>query len=187
MTVSPTVLPRVHRQAATRLLLRELAFPLLAAVFIVVSADIRMPIGLPGHRGLIWLTLLVAVGLATRRAETVLSVGAASTVATLVLHTAPGPWASARYLGAAVLLYALLVTAAARRRRWLIALTAAPIHLVALAGSVAALIGGGHLYLLATVGLGQKALFHLGFGLLAGLFGWAIAVGMDRVLPADPR
>ncbi|TDH46946.1 hypothetical protein E2F47_26855 [Mycobacterium eburneum] len=159
---------------------REVVFPVLAVVVIVAYADLRIPMGLPGHRGLIWLTLLVAVALTTRRREKVLAVGAGATAATLLLQLAPGPADSARYLAAAVLLYAVAAAPVARRRRWLLALAAAPIHLVALAGSVAALLGGGHLLALASVGMTDRVLFHLGFGLVAGLLGWAIALGLHR-------
>ncbi|MEZ0365463.1 hypothetical protein ACAG26_17415 [Mycobacterium sp. pUA109] len=159
---------------------REVVFPVLAVAVIVGYADLRIPMGLPGHRGLIWLTLLVAVALTTRRRETVLAVGAGSTVASLLLHLAPGPADSARYLAAAVLLYAVAAAPVVRRRRWLVALAAAPIHLVALAGSLAPMLGGGHLLVLASAGMTERVLFHLGFGLVAGLLGWAIAFGLDR-------
>nr|WP_232080162.1 hypothetical protein [Mycobacterium branderi] len=142
-------------------MLREVALPVLAVAAIVAYADVRTPLGLPGHRGLVWLSMLVAVALATRRPETVIAVGAAATTATLALHVAAGPWGAARYLAAAVLLYAV----AARRRPCLVVLAAAPIHLVALAGSVVSI---------------ERAAFHLVFGLTAGLLGWAIAFGMGR-------
>ncbi|WP_424381786.1 hypothetical protein [Mycobacterium sp.] len=160
------------REATAWLLGCEVGLPVLAALLIVASADIRIPIGMPGHRGLVWLTLLVTVVLVTRSRETVVAVGATSTVATALLHTAPGMWASARYVAAAVLLYAAAVLPVVGRRRWLIALAAAPIHLVALIGSV--------------VGLPEKALLHLGFGLVAGLLGWAMASGINRFSSTQP-
>lgn len=177
---------RAHRQAAGRVLIRELLWPVVAAVVIVVTADVRIALGLPGHRGLVWLTLLVAVALTARRPETVIAVGATSTVATLLLHAAPGPWASARYLAAAILLNAVVSTAVTRRHRWLVALAAAPVHLVALIGPLSGLLGGVRLGALASTGIGEKALFHLGFGLIAGLLGWGVAVAADHVLPQDP-
>lgn len=146
-------------------MLRDVALPVLAVAAIVAYADVRTPLGLPGHRGLVWLTMLVAVALATRRRETVIAVGAAATTATLALHVTAGPWGGARYLAAAVLLYVVAVMPVARRRPWLVVLAAAPIHLVALAGSVVS---------------AERAVFHLVFGLIAGLLGWAIAFGMGR-------
>ncbi|OBI96772.1 hypothetical protein A5661_18805 [Mycobacterium asiaticum] len=140
-------------------LTRELLFPLLATLLIAGYADIRVPMGLPGHRGLIWLTLLVAVVLTTHRRSTVLAVGVAAALASVSLHP---PIGGTRYLAAAVLLYA--VAGVARRRRWVVVLAAAPIHLVALAGST-----------LVLPGLAEKALCHMGFGLAAGALGWGIA------------
>jgi hypothetical protein len=165
------------------LLAREVAFPVLAVAVIVAYADIRIPLGLPGHRGVVWLTLLVAVALVTHRRETVIAVGAASTIATLTLHAVASPWGNARYLAAAVLLYATATVPAVRRRRWLIVLAAAPIHLVALAGPVGALVARGYLSALVSTGMVEKAVFHLGFGLVAGLLAWAVAFGMDWNAP----
>jgi len=179
-----TVMPQAARNPTGLAVAREVVFPAAAAVLIAVSSEIRMPLGLPGHRGLIWLTLLVAVALTARRPQTVLLVGAASTAATALLQSGPGPWASARYVGAAALLCLLTTSPALRCRRWLIALAAAPIHLVALAVPIATGLIGGHHGTLA--GIGDKALFHLGFGLVAGILGWAIAAVVDWAAP-DPR
>ncbi|MEB3032335.1 hypothetical protein [[Mycobacterium] nativiensis] len=177
-----TVLPWAARNSTGLALAREVVFPAAAAAVIAISADVRMPLGLPGHRGLVWLTLLVAVALTARRPQTVLAVGAASTAATVLMQSGPGPWASARYLGAAALLYLLTTSPAVRSRRWLVALAAAPIHLVALVIPIAtALIGSYHF---AMVGIGDKALFHLGFGLVAGMLGLATATIIDRAAPS---
>lgn len=156
----------VSGRPVDRAFAREVAFPALAVVAIVAYADIRIPMGLPGHRGLVWLSLLVAVVLATHRRATVLAVGAASTLATFAIHFPGGAGGGVRYLAAAILLYAVAAAPIVRRWRWLVALTAAPIHLVALADSGAALFGAV---------TGEKAWFHLGFGLAAGLLGWAMA------------
>lgn len=160
--------------------LRRVGFPVFAVAVIVASADFRMPLALPGHRGLVWLSLLVAVTLLTRTRLTVVAVGAASTMATLVLHSATGPSGDGRYLAAAVLLYAVAAVPVVGRHRWLIVLAAAPIHLVALTGSVAALFSAGYLSLWGSVGMTEKALLHMGFGLAAGLLGWAVAASIDR-------
>jgi hypothetical protein len=152
----------VHRVPAIAAnVTRELLFPVLAVVVIVGYADIRIPMGLPGHRGLIWLTLLVAVVVATHRRTTVLTVGAAATIATSATH------GSMCYLAAAILLYAVTAVPLVRRRPWLVVLAAAPIHLVALADSM---------------WITEKVWSHLGFGLAAGLLGWTIgsAVGCRR-------
>lgn len=182
MTALP-VTPETTQHPAGLAWARDVAFPVAATAIIVLAADVRMPLGLPGHRGLVWLTMLVAVALTARRPQAVLAVGAASTAATLLLQSGPGPWAGARYLGAAALL--CLLTSRVPVRRWLVALAAAPIHLVALIIPIATtLIGGHHL---AVVGLGDKVVFHLGFGLIAGLLGWATAAVIDRAAPPDFR
>lgn len=187
MAVAPTlshmtVMPWTARNATGTALAREVVFPAAAAAVIVISADVRMPLGLPGHRGLVWLTLLVTVALIARRPQTVLAVGAASTVATMLLQSGPSPWAGVRYLGAAGLLCLLTTSPAVRSRRWLVALAAAPIHLVALAVPITTWFVVGHRF--ALVSIGDKALFHLGFGLVAGALGWAIAAIVDRAAPA---
>lgn len=160
----------VGRESPAWMFAREVVLPALAVVAIVAYGDVRIPMGLPGHRGLVWLSLLVAVALATHRRATVVAVGAASTVATVAMHF-PGAGGSVRYVAAAILLYAVAATPAARTRRWLVALAAAPIHLVALADSGAVLAGAWMV---------EKALFHLGFGLAAGLLGWAIAAATNK-------
>lgn len=156
----------------------EVAFPTLALGLTIAFADIRIPLGLPGHRGLIWLTLLVAVALVTRRRETVIAVGAAATIATLGIHGLGAPLWSARYVDAAILLYATACLPAVVRRPWLLALAAGPIHLVALATTAFAPAIGGHLSTWASGGLVEKATWHLAFGLMAGGLAWLVAVGM---------
>lgn len=180
-----TTLQAANPAVVGRPLVREVLFPALALAVIVGCADMRFPLGLPGHRGLVWLTLLVAVVLTTHRRATVLAVGAASMLATLMLHLVPSPGDSARYLGAAALLYAVAASGAARHRSWPIVIAAAPIHLVALAGSVAAMLGAGHPLTSVSAGITGKMLLHLGFGLAAGLLGWALAAGVDRSAPAQ--
>ncbi len=178
-------MPWAARRPTGLVLARDVVFPVAAAAVITLSSEMRMPLGLPGHRGLVWLTLLVAVALTARRPSTVLAVGAASTAATVLLQSGPGPGAGVRYLGAAALLCLLTTNPAVRGRRWLVALAAAPIHLVALAVPITTgLIGGHHA---AMMGIGDKALFHLGFGLVAGILGWAIAAAIDWAVPQTSR
>lgn len=171
--------------AAGYTVVREAVFPVLAAAAIVASTDVRIPLGLPGHRGLVWLTLLVAVALVTVRRETVLAVGAASTVATLPMHGWSDPLWSSRYVAAAALLYAAASLPAVRSRRWLLSIAAAPIHLVALTSSVFGLHAGGHLSSWVSSGLLEKAGGHLVFGFLAGLLGWVVALCVGYLSPPN--
>ncbi|GAB1813157.1 hypothetical protein [Mycobacterium sp. MUNTM1] len=170
----------MQRPAAGHLAVREAAFPLLAVGIIVASTDIRIPLGLPGHRGLIWLTMLVAVALVTARRETVLAVGAASSIAALPMHGLSDPLWSSRYLAAAVLLCAVASLPVVRVRRWLLALAAAPIHLVALASSAISWHSGAKISAWASNGMLERAGWHLVFGIVAGLLAWVVALGLGR-------
>lgn len=107
---------------------------------------------------------LVAVALIARPRGTATAVGVASSLVAIGLGT--DPTMALRYAAAAVLLDAALAVPVVRRHPLLLVVVAAPVHLVALATPV--LHGTG----LAT--LGDKALFHLGFGLAAGLTGWIL-------------
>ena len=171
------------RSAAVWSLSHEVGVTVVAVSVIVASTEIRTPIGLPGHRGLIWLASLVAAALITRRRESVLVVGGASTMLTQVLHIAPGVGSSGRYLAAAVLLYAASFVPVIGRRGWFIALVAAPIHLVALFSPTVAGLHHGHLVSPLTNDLSDKALFHVAFGLVAGLIGWGLASTVAQVTP----
>lgn len=168
----------MQRPAAGFVAVREALFPLLAVATIVASTDIRIPLGLPGHRGLVWLTLLVAVALVTTRRETVLAVGAASSIATLPMHGWGDPLWSSRYVAAGALLYAAASLPVVRVRRWLLSVAAAPVHLVALVSSMFGLHAGGHLSFWASNGLLEKAGWHLVFGFLAGLLAWVVALSV---------
>ncbi|OBE96275.1 hypothetical protein [Mycobacterium sp. 852002-10029_SCH5224772] len=174
----------MQRPAAGLVAAREAVFPLLAGATIVASTDIRIPLGLPGHRGLVWLTLLVAVALVTARRETVLAVGAASSIAALPMHGWTDPLWSSRYVAAAALLYAAASLPVVRRRRWLLSVAAAPIHLVALATSVFGPHAGGHLSTWVSSGLLEKAGWHLVFGFAAGLLAWLVALCVGYLPPA---
>lgn len=168
----------MQRPAAAFTAVREVAFPVLAVAVIVASTDIRIPVGLPGHRGLIWLTLLVVVALVTIRRETVLAVGAASSIAALPVHGLTDPLWSGRYVAAAVLLYAVGSLPMLRRHQWLLAVAAAPIHLVALASSASSWHTEATMSAWVTNGVFERAGWHLGFGFLAGLLACLVALGV---------
>lgn len=169
----------MQRPAPAPSVVREVAFPLLAVAVIVASTDIRIPLGLPGHRGLIWLTMLVAVALVTGRRATVLAVGATSSIAALPMHGWSDPLWSGRYVAAAALLYAVVSLPVVRVRRSLLAIAAAPIHLVALA-TVLSWHAGANLSVWASSGMLERAGWHLVFGLVAGLLAWVVALCLGR-------
>ncbi|ULN52603.1 hypothetical protein [Mycolicibacillus parakoreensis] len=160
MVAAFPTLPRGPAAVRAGWLAREIVVGAGAVALIVTSAELRLPIGVPGHRGLIWLTLLVAVAATSRARTTVLAVGAASAIGLPAVGGAPGH--GGRYVLAAALLYVLTDLAAVRRRPWLLALAAAPIHLLAVGASTG---------LLGAAGIATKIGGHLGFGLGAGALG----------------
>lgn len=171
----------VVQRPPTRLLaVREVAFPLLAVAIIVASIDIRIPVGLPGHRGLIWLTMLVAVVLVTAWRSAVLAVGAASSVAALAMHGMSDPLWSSRYVAAAALLCAVASLSVVRARRWLLAVAAAPIHLVAIVSSAFSWRTGADVSAWGSNGMLERAGWHLVFGFVAGLLAWVVALCLGR-------
>ena len=176
-----TLLPTTRPGAELWLRSREIGVAGLAVAAVVASADIRIPAGLPGHRGAIWLAPLVAIALLARRPESVIAVGAASTATAQILQVAPGVGQSARYLAAAVLLYAASFVPVLGRRAWFIALAAAPIHLVALLGPASSGLHRGLLGFRLMTGSTEKVLYHLAFGLVAGLIGWSVASSAKRL------
>jgi hypothetical protein len=175
----------MQRPAAGIMAVRKAGFPLLAVAIIVASTDIRVPLGLPGHRGLIWLTMLVAVALVTARQATVLAVGAASSIAALPMHGMSDPLWSSRYVTAAALLAAVGSVSVVRTHRWLLAVAAMPIHLVALASSVFSWHTEASILAWASNGMVQRAAWHLGFGFIAGVLAWVVALCLGRP-PSGP-
>jgi hypothetical protein len=166
----------MQRPAAGPMAVREAAFPLLAVAIITASSGIRIPLGLPGHRGLIWLTMLVAVALVTARQATLLAVGAASSIAALPMHGMSDPLWSSRYVAAAALLWAVGSLSAVRARRWLLAGAAMPIHLAALALSVFSWHPAAGISAWASSGMLERAGWHLAFGFIAGVLAWVVAL-----------
>lgn len=170
MVVSEPVGSRLRAAAPT------VAVVVVAAAVVVLAADVRIPLQLPGHRGLLWLTALVAAALTTRRPgpTTAAAVLAAGVVAVTGTGNA-GPLGVVPYVLAALALDALLAVGVFRRFPLLLPLLAAPIHLVALVVPVlrSARVGVGPAGSLP--GLAPAALSHLVFGLAAGLLGAGIA------------
>lgn len=153
--------------------LGRIALPVVAVAAIAAQAELRLPITVPGHRGLVWLTVLVAVALIARPRGIATAVGAASTLLAIGMGT--DPLMAIRYVAAAVLLDAALSLPAVTRWPALMILIAGPVHLVALASPA---IRG--------LPFGDRALTHLAFGVAAGLLGWGIARFARRITPAQP-
>lgn len=147
----------------------------LAVVAITVQADLRTPLQLPGHRGVLWLGLLVATALLARRAGLAAVTGLVSAGLVLGLGLSPaGVLGVLPYVLAAVALDVLLQVGAVRSRPWLLALLAGPVHLLALVVPLARGVRVGVAPSAALPGMSTVALSHLVFGLAAGLVGWAL-------------
>lgn len=148
---------------------------LLAVGAIVLAAEVRTPMQMPGHRALVWLSALVATALLARHRGTTTAVGmvAAGTLALTGLGNG-GVLAALPYLLAAVALDAALLVGAVRRHPILLALLAVPIHLLALVVPLTRSARVGVTPLDALPGMGSVVLFHLVFGLAAGLIGWGV-------------
>jgi hypothetical protein len=159
----------------------------LATAGIIFQQELRAPLHLPGHRGLVWLSLLVAVRLVTKRPGPTAAVGGASAALAAGLGLAPdGPLSALTYLGAAVALDAVALLPGVRGHAWALAAAAAPVHLVALATPIARSLGVGVDASALAQGLGYVVLMHLVFGAGAGLFGWGLAAIWTRGPGASP-
>src|SRR5262245_55406467 len=137
----------------------------LATAGIVLVQELRTPLHLPGHRGLIWLGLLVAVRLVAARPGPALAAGVASAGLVAGLGLAPeGAIGALPYLLAAAALDATALIPGVGGRAWPVVLAAAPVHLVALVVPVShgLLVGVGPAVLAG--GLTTVALWHLCFG-----------------------
>jgi len=105
----------------------------LATAGVVIQQELRTPLHLPGHRGLVWLGLLVAVRLVARRPGPAAAVGVASASLTAAFGLSPvGPLGALPYLLAAAALDATALVPWLRGQAWPVVVLAAPVHLVAL-------------------------------------------------------
>jgi len=159
----------------------------LATAGIVLQQNLRTPLHVPGHRGLLWLSLLVAVRLVAGRAGPTLATGVLSGGLVAGLGLAPdGPLGAVPYVAAAAALDATALLPWTRERSWPVVAAAAPIHLVALLVPVSRslLVGVGPVAL--ANGLAPVALLHLCFGAGAGLAGLGLAALWVR-RPGRPR
>jgi hypothetical protein len=149
---------------------------LLATAGIVLQQQLRTPLHVPGHRGLLWLGLLVAVRLVAARPGPTLAVGVASAGLTAGLGLSPdGSLGALPYLMAAAALDATALVPALRGRSWPVVVLAAPVHLVALIVPVSRSLMVGVAPTALVQGLTTVALLHVCFGAGAGLLGWGLS------------
>jgi hypothetical protein len=152
------------------------ALCVLATAGIVLQQELRTPLHVPGHRGLLWLSLLIAVRLVAGRPGPALAVAVASAGLCAALGLSPdGPLGALPYVLAAGALDATALVPWLRGRAWPVVLAAAPVHLVALAVPVSQSLLVGVAPAALARGMGTVALLHLGFGAGAGLLGLGLA------------
>ncbi|MBW0102561.1 hypothetical protein [Pseudonocardia sp. KRD291] len=164
--------------------MRAVLLGLVTVVAIAVQAELRLPTGVPGHRGVLWLGLLVATALTARRAGVTTAVGLAS--AGVLLGTGIGPngvLGVAPYVLAAAAVDAVLLAGVVRRHPVLLAVLAAPIHLVALVVPLTRSLRVGVTLPAMLPGMTTVIALHVLFGLGAGLAGW----GLSRAVTRAPR
>jgi hypothetical protein len=148
----------------------------LATAGVVLQQELRTPLHLPGHRGLLWLGLLVAVRLVARRPGPALATGVASAGVTAGLGLSPdGALGAIPYLLAAGALDATALVPWLRDRSWPVVALAAPVHLVALVVPVSSSLLVGVAAPALAQGLAPVALLHLCFGAGAGALGLGLA------------
>jgi hypothetical protein len=157
------------------------ALVIVATAGVVLQQEMRTPLQLPGHRGLVWLGLLVAVRLIERRPGPAMAVGVASAGLTAAFGLSPaGPLGALPYLLAAAALDATALVPWLRERAWPVVVLAAPVHLVALLVPLSSSLVAGVAPIALAQGLAAPALLHVCFGAGAGLLGCALAAAWRR-------
>lgn len=146
-----------------------------AVLVIVAQMAWRLPLGLPGHRGVLWMAALVVVALVAPRGATVGTGVTAAGVGGALGLIANGPLGFVPYVAAALLLELVMVAPVLRRHSWLVVPLASVIHLV---GVIVPVTKGWAVGVTAAAlahGLSGVAAFHLIFGLIGGGLGWLVA------------
>lgn len=153
-------------------LARRLLVPALATAAIVLQAQVHLAIGVPGHRGLIWLTALALVALQSGRGWTI-GTGAVAAALTLAIGTGnSGPLGVVPYLLAAFLLEVVAAARITQRHPAWIIPAAAGIHLVALLPALVKSLTVGVRMAAFASGMLVPILLHVVFGALAGTLAW---------------
>ena len=160
---------------------REAVIVLIGAALVVAAMAWRLPIGVPGHRGLIWMTALAVVALNARPGAATLSGALGATTGLALGLLANGPLGFISYVLAGMALDLVAARGGLRLRRWLIIPAAGLVHLLALVVPVSKALAVGVAASALVHGMWTVALLHLCFGLAAG----AIAYGATML--AAPR
>jgi hypothetical protein len=175
------------------LTLRDLLLLVLVAdLAMLAKAFLRTPIHVPGHSGLLWISLLVVGrGLVDKPGAGLVLGGVAGAVATFLGMGRAGPFEWTKYFVAGVLLEIMvLVLPGPLTALWKAALVGAVAHLGKLAAmllvSLALQLPAGFIVL----GLGVSTTTHVAFGALGGVIGALLLRELRRVpmfAPSDAR
>jgi len=168
--------------ASARRLAAACWLPALAVAVIAVQAQVHLAIGVPGHRGLVWLGALALVAVRSGRGWTIGTASAASAIA-LATGTggSAGPLNVVPYLAAAALLELVALAPALRRHPVLLVPAAAAVHLVGLIQPLAKSLAVGVQPGAFAAGMLAPIALHVAFGALAGAWAWLAG----RALTAD--
>ncbi len=175
------------------LTLRDLLLLVLVAdLAMLAKAFLRTPIHVPGHSGLLWISLLVVGrGLVDKPGAGLVLGGVAGAVATFLGMGRAGPFEWTKYFAAGVLLEIMvLVLPGPLTALWKAALVGAVAHLGKLAAmllvSLALQLPAGFIVL----GLGVSTTTHVVFGALGGVIGALLLRELRRIpmfTPSDAR
>lgn len=160
----------------------------LATTGIIVQQELHLPLHIPGYRGLIWMTLLVAVRLVAGRAGPAVVAGVTGGAVSAFLGWSPhGILGALPYVIAAAALDATAFVPLVRTARWIVAALTAPIYLVAMI-PVSPLVSVGNP---AQQGFTSTVLAFLCLGAAAGLLGLVLSaawrLGPPPYISGDPR
>lgn len=162
------VRPELAPRSRDVLPLTQAAIAIAGVALIVAQQWVRTPWGLPGHRAIVWLTVLIALRWALGRTWSATAVGGAAGVVLFAMNPAFGIQAVV-YLVVGAGVDRIAGWDVVRRRPWLIVLCAPILHLVALAAPLlrtAQYPGADPAGFLAFALRG-----HLFWGLVAGILG----------------
>ena len=145
---------------------------------IVLHTVWRLPLKLPGHQGVVWMTMLMAARSSSRYrwAGVIVGAGATTTAAFLPGLAAHEPLAPATFLPAAIAVDLMFYSAVPRWRRrfWFLGLVGAMGHATKpLLRAV--LSGAGWAYAPLILGLAYPLIMHLLFGFIGGVLGGVLA------------
>lgn len=168
----------VHRLAATAVMATAIAA-------VAVQQLHRTPWGLPGHRGIFWLSVLIATRWCLDRPGTALRVAAGGSCVILFVDPTMGTHVLP-YLAAAMLIDRLAEVPLVREHPWLMLPLAPVIHLVGVLSPFLHHLGGGSGLGTVLGGMWFYIRGHLLWGAGAGVVGMALGLAGRRLMDRSP-